>query len=187
MIGRLSGSIVNKRDLARSLEINEKTVSHYISIAEGTYLWNSLLSFANNYNKSMLKMPKGYIRDTGLLHYLLKIKSFDELFCDPISGQSFEGFVIEEILKGLQVSMAVNWQPYYFRTKHGAEIDLILEGHFGLIPIEIKQGYSVKLKQLTAISQFIEKTKAEFGLVINQSDKIVWLKDNILQIPVNYI
>ncbi|MBY0501388.1 MAG: ATP-binding protein [Alphaproteobacteria bacterium] len=187
ILSKLSGTIINKRDLARSIEVNEGTIREYINIAEGTFLWRSLPSFDRNVVKSIIKMPKGYIRDTGLLHYLTRIGSFEELLEDPLIGISFEAFVMEELLKGLEATLVTNWNAYYYRTRNGAEIDLLLDGPFGLLPIEIKYGTSVKLKQLTALSQFIEEHKLPLGIVINQSDSIEWVTSKIVQIPVGWI
>lgn len=187
MIGKLSGTIVNKANLARSLEIDEKTVSLYIDVAQGTYLWRSLMSYHSNINKALIKMPKGYLRDTGLLHYFSKITSLDELYEHPLAGISFETFVIEEIFKGIGATDITNWDPFFYRTKHGAEIDLILEGTFGIIPIEIKLGTYINKKQLTAMKSFIEEKKLPFGLVINFSDKPMWIDPKIFQVPVTWI
>ena len=169
------------------LRLQKARSKNILKIVEGTFLWRSLPSFERNIIKSVIKMPKGYIRDTGLLHYLTRIGSFEELFEDPLVGISFEGFVVEELLKGLQATLVTNWQPYYYRTKNGAEIDLILDGSFGLLPIEIKYGTSVRLKQLTALSQFIEEHQLPLGIVINQSESIEWITPKIVQIPVGWI
>ena len=100
MLAKLSGSILNKSDLARALEISEGSAREYLRITEGTFLWRELKSFEQNVLKSIVKMPKGYMRDTGLLHNLLNISSMEDLYTNPIVGLSFESFVIEEILKG---------------------------------------------------------------------------------------
>lgn len=132
-------------------------------------------------------MPKGYIRDTGLLHFLARIGSFEDLLENILAGASFEAFVVEEIIKGLQATLITNWYPYYYRTRNGAEIDLLLDGPFGLLPIEIKYGTSVRLKQLTALSQFLEEHNLPLGMVINQSDNVEWITSKIVQIPVGWI
>jgi predicted AAA+ superfamily ATPase len=187
ILSKLSGTIINKREVARAIEVTEGTIREYLTIAEGTYLWRSLPSFEKNIIKSVIKMPKGFIRDSGLLHYLLGIETMEELYEHPISGASFESFVIEELLKGLEASFATNWEPYYYRTRAGAEIDLILDGAFGVLPIEIKQGSTVRMKQLIGLSQFVEEHQLPFGMVINQSETVEWLTDKIVQIPVGYL
>lgn len=187
ILSKLSGTIINKRDLGRAIEVTEGTVKDYLKIVEGTFLWRALPSFERNIIKSIIKMPKGYIRDTGLLHYLIRIKSFEELFEDPLVGFSFGAFVVEELIKGLQATSATNWEPYYYRTRNGAEIDLILDGFFGLLPIEIKYGTSVHLKQITALIQFVEEHNLPLGMVINQSESVEWITPKIVQIPVGWI
>lgn len=187
MLGKLSGTIINKSELARALEISEATVREYIKIASGTFVWRSLPSFEFDAMKTVIKMPKGHLSDTGLLHHVLRIHSLDQLFRDPQVGRSFESFVIEEIVKGLQATLATHWQPYYYRTRNGAEIDLILQGDFGILPIEIKYGVVTVRKQLIALESFIKERNLPFGIVINQSNECYWLTENIIQIPVGWI
>lgn len=187
MLGRLSGTILNKSDLGRALEINESTVREYLHIAQGTFLWRELSSYENSGIKSIVKMPRGHIRDSGLLHYLLQIKTQDDLYHHPIIGHSFESFVIEELVKGLQAAMISNWRIDYFRTRKGAEIDAILTGYFGILPIEIKHSSFVSLKQLRSLIDFIEQNNLPLGIVINFSEKVEWLSNKIVQIPVGMI
>lgn len=181
---KLSGTIINKSDLARAIEVSEGTIREYMAIAAGTFLWRVLPSYEKNILKSIIKMPKGHLTDTGLLHYLLRFGTLDDLYENAMVGHSFEGFVIEEIIKGLQATFVTNWQTNYYRTRNGAEIDLILSGPFGILPIEIKYGTTVKMKQLSALTQFIKEHNLPFGLVINQSDTIEWLTPEIIQMPV---
>lgn len=187
MLCQVSGSILTKSELARAIEVSEKTITEYINIATGTFLWQPLLSYEKNITKSIVKMPKGYLRDSGLLHYLLKIGNENDLYFHPKVGNSFEGFVIEEIYKGLQALPITNWDMRYYRTRGQAEIDLILEGFFGILPIEIKQGVKVKNNQLVALSNFIEEHNLGFGLVINQAAEPLWLTPKIYQLPVTWI
>ncbi len=187
MLSKLSGTIINKSHIARSLGVSEPTISRYLDIASGTYIWRQLPSFENNITKSIVKMPKGHIRDSGLLHHLLRIKDLTDLQSDPIAGFSFEAFVIEEILKGLQDIGVRNFSPYYYRTRGGSEIDLILEGDFGLLPIEIKYGSTILGRQLKGMTEFIQAQKIPFGIVINQSEHMEWVTPSILKVPVHYL
>jgi len=83
--------------------------------------------------------------------------------------------------------MMTNWNLYYYRTKNKAEIDLIIDGPFGILPIEIKKGLTVRRSNLKFLSQFIDEKKLPFGLVINQSEKTEWLTKKIFQIPVGWL
>ena len=187
ILGRLSGTILNKSNLARSIEISEPTIRDYLQIAEGTFLWRSIPSFDSHPLRQVVKMPKGHFRDSGLLHFLLRIRTLDDLFNHPHVGHLFESFVIEQIIKHLEALPINNWRPYFYRTKHGAEVDFILEGHFGLVPIEVKLGQTVMQKQLTTLKTFVAEHKLPLGILINQADDLRMLTENIIQIPVHYM
>jgi predicted AAA+ superfamily ATPase len=186
-LSQLSSTIVNKSELARAIEVSESTIREYLMIAEGSFFWRQLNSFENKITKSIVKMPKGYIRDSGLLHYLLKIEDLESLYSNIMIGHSFESFVIEEIIKGLQATNLVNWQYYYYRTRGGAEIDCILQGPFGTLPIEIKFGSTVLPRQLRSLEDFIKANHLPFGLLINQSQQAKWLTHHIFQLPAGWI
>ena len=143
-------------------------------------------SFEQNVTKRIVKMLRGHIRDTGLLHHLLHIGSLKQLQSSVVAGFSFEAFVIEEILKGLQ-DIRVQTQAYYYRTHSGAEIDLVLEGNFGILPIEIKYGSTILSRQLRSMTEFIQEHRLPFGVLINQADRIEWLTKNIIQLPAGYL
>lgn len=187
MLAKLSGTIINKSDLARSLEVSQPSITQYLDIAHDTFLWRNINSYSDNKIKSLIKMPKGILRDTGILHFLLKIEDPDTLLSDPIVGLSFEGFVIEEIIRGMQVRGSQNLDYYFYRTKHGAEVDLIISGPYGYIPIEIKYGSHTPLKNLNKLQEFVNIHDLPLGIVINNSDKIAYLAKNIIQVPTNYI
>lgn len=187
VLSNLSGYTINKANLARALEVSEPTINEYLHIASGTYLWRNIPSFNTNTVKTMVKMPKGHLRDSGILNYLSKIQDRDALFRSPKMGFLFESFVIEEILKGLEASMVTNWEPYYYRTYSGAEIDLILRGPFGLLPIEIKFGSSIRQQQLMTMQKYINEFDLPFGIIVNQSDETQWVSPNIIQIPIGWL
>ena len=187
ILSKLSGTIINKSNLARDIEINEKTVREYLTIAEGTFLWRMLYSYENNVTKSIIKMPKGYIRDSGLLHHLLRIHELNDLYEHPQVGTLFETFVIDEIIKGLDAQGITNYQAYYYRTRNGAEVDLVLEGFFGVVPVEIKYGTTTSIKQLSSLQKFMQEQQLPVGIVINQSDRFDWISENIIQIPVGWL
>jgi predicted AAA+ superfamily ATPase len=186
ILGELSSKTLNKSDIGRSIGVTEPTVSDYIDIANGTFIWRSMPSFEQNVTKRIVKMPRGHIRDTGLLHHLLHIGSLKQLQSSVVAGFSFEAFVIEEILKGLQ-DIRVQTQAYYYRTHSGAEIDLVLEGNFGILPIAIKYGSTVLSRQLRSMTEFIQEHRLPFGVLINQADRIEWLTKNIIQVPAGYL
>lgn len=187
MLTSLSGSIINRSELGRSLDINEKTVKNYIDIAHGSFIFRNIPSYENSTAKSVIKSPKGSIRDSGIINYLNKIDTLEKIESYPRVGINFEAFVIEEILKGLEASFITNWNYYYYRTRNGSEIDLILEGKFGVVPIEIKYGMNTRIKQLTGLNKFLEDNSLPLGIVVNNSDEIRMISNKIIQIPVTYI
>jgi predicted AAA+ superfamily ATPase len=187
MLSKLSGTILNKSEIARALDVNEGSIREYLTLAEGTFLWRALPSYEKSSLKGTVKMPKGHIRDSGLLHSLLGITEAEKLYGDPIVGRSFEGFIIEEIIKGLNATMLTHWTPYYYRTRGGAEIDLILEGPFGCLPIEIKYGINITKRQLRSLEQFVIDQKLPFGLLVNQSNEARWLTRYVFQLPAHYL
>jgi predicted AAA+ superfamily ATPase len=105
----------------------------------------------------------------------------------PNVGNGFEAFISEEIIKGLQATSVTNWSYYYFRTRNGAEIDLILEGPFGTLPVEIKLGSMVRMRQLQSIKNYVYKNELPLGLVVNNSDYPEMIADRIIQLPANCV
>jgi len=187
MLASLSGTIINKAQLGRAVDVSEVSIRDYLDIAHHTLIWRNIPSYASTATRSTVKMPKGILRDSGLLNYLANITDRERLVRSPLVGQIFESFVIEEILKGLAASNIARWNYFYYRTRNGAEIDLVLEGSFGLVPIEIKFGTSTRLKQISALSRFVREQQLPFGIVINQSSEVRMLSKHIVQVPAGAI
>ncbi|HEX2959518.1 MAG TPA: DUF4143 domain-containing protein, partial [Chitinispirillaceae bacterium] len=181
-----SGSIVNFADMARSLGVTAPVVKDYLAIAHNTFIWRTVQPFCGKTAHRLVKHPRGYIRDSGLLHRLLHISSLDLLLAHPKMGASWEGMVIEELLRGIK-SKGINCNDYFYRSNGGAEVDLVLEGDFGIIPIEIKHGSNFGLKQLTGIISFIDEFKCDCGLVITTNDKPQRFTEKLLGIPVHWM
>lgn len=181
-----SGEIINLSNFSRSLGVSQPTVKKYIEIMEGTFMWRTLHSYEKSHSKSVVKMSRGHIRDTGLICHLLNIRSIDDLKSHPKYGHIWEGFVIEQILKGL-LDHLVTHRFHYYRTRSKAEIDLVLEGRFGTIPIEVKASYSTPRNQLRTLEDFVVRNQCPFGVLINNGDDVYMLSNNILQIPANFL
>jgi predicted AAA+ superfamily ATPase len=133
MTAHLSGGILNIQQLAHSLGVSSATIKSYMYILEQTFILRLLKPYTANIKKRLIKSPKLYIRDSGILHALLNIENYENFLGNPIYGNSWEGFVIENI-----ITSHPNWKPYFYRTSHGAEIDLILERNNKKIAIECK-------------------------------------------------
>ena len=188
VLAKMSGNILNKSDIATALEISEPTVTDYLNIADGVFVWNNLFAYENSAIKNLTKMPKGYIRDSGLLNSLNNIStdSIEDLYTHHLVGTFFECFAIEEVIKGIQASDIVKANYSYYRTYSKAEIDLIIEGDFGTIPIEIKYSSNPKKGKLKTLENFVEKHGLNYGIVITQADEPYLIGENIVQIPINY-
>jgi predicted AAA+ superfamily ATPase len=122
MLAHSHGQLWNASRIAASMNLSAPTIKKYLDILEDTFIVRQLQPFYPNIKKRVTKSPKIYIRDSGLLHTLLKIRNFDELYSHPTLGSSWEGFVIEQII-GIAPT---NWEAYFYRTTAGAEVDLLL-------------------------------------------------------------
>ena len=182
MLGHLSGRIINYSHIARTLGISQPTAREYMQIAHGTFLWRHIPSFEKNISKRIVKHPKGYLRDTGLLHFMLHLGQVNDLLAHPQMGSSWESMVIENILRNFS-ALGIDIEYYHYRTGGGAEVDLILEGSFGLLPIEIKYGQRVNQKSLRSLKDFIREHKCRFGVVINNDEKVRLYDESIIGIP----
>ena len=135
MLAHFHGQLWNASKIAASLGVTAPTTKHYLDTLEDTFMIRQLPPFASNLKKRLVKSPKVYLRDSGLLHALLRIGSIDDLLGHPIAGTSWEGWVIEQALaaSGTQSSAS------FYRTTAGAEVDLVLDLPRGKrIALEIK-------------------------------------------------
>jgi hypothetical protein len=139
MLAHGQGTLLNASRLAAALEISAPTVQRYIDLLADLLLVRRLPAFHKNAGKRLVKSPKIYVRDSGLVHALLGIGTYNDLAGHPVSGTSWEGFVIENLLSTAPERTSAS----FYRTAVGAEIDLLLEipGH-GLWAIEIKRSLS---------------------------------------------
>ncbi|MCF6178671.1 MAG: DUF4143 domain-containing protein, partial [Geopsychrobacter sp.] len=186
-LSHYSGNIINQSVIARALEVSSVTAREYLEILHNTFIWRNLRSFEKNSLKKVQKMPKGFFRDQGVLHHLLKIDELDPLLVHPVAGASFESFVIEEVIRGLQCTLQAGIDFNFYRTRDRSEIDLIIDGPFGVIPLEVKLGTRVTQRMLGPLKTFLAETNARYGILVNNSEKIELLADNIVQLPAAYL
>ena len=142
MLAHSQGNVLNAAQLASSLSVSGKTVARYLDLMVDLLLVRRLQPFHANVGKRLVKSPKFYLRDSGIVHALLEIPNRDALFRHPIYGASWEGFVINNLL----ANTLNRTLPSFYRTSGGAEIDLILEfpGLLEKWAIEIKAGSTAK-------------------------------------------
>ena len=126
MVAHSHGGVLNASSLGRSLGVTYHTVQHVLDLLEGYFLIRRLPPYHANLGKRLVKAPKLYVRDSGVLHHLLGIGSEDQLLQSPARGNSFEGFMIEQLASREGLARPGS-RFYYFRTHAGAEIDLIVD------------------------------------------------------------
>lgn len=144
MLAHHQGGLLNTAQFARNLGVDVKTVGSYLDLLVDLLLVRRLPPWHANLGKRLVKSPKVYVRDSGLVHALLNISDKETLLGHPVVGQSWECFVVENLL----VCASTKAQGYFYRTSGGAEIDLLLSWPDGsLWAIEIKRSLSPKLER----------------------------------------
>ena len=144
MLAHFHGQLWNASKIAGSLGVSAPTAKHYLDTLQDTFMIRQLPPFAANLKKRLVKSPKIYLRDSGLLHALLRIGSADDLFGHPVAGASWEGWVVEQAL----AASGAHTGASFFRTAAGAEIDLVLERPRGKrIALDIKLSSAPKPSQ----------------------------------------
>jgi predicted AAA+ superfamily ATPase len=140
MCANNQGQLLNASKLASSMSLSHPTIRKYIDLLEQTFILRTLPPYEANVKKRLIKSPKVYVRDSGLLHRLLQIDSFNALAGHPVFGPSWEGFVIENI-----VSMLPDWKFFFYRTSSGEEADLVLLKGTQKVVVECKASTAPQL------------------------------------------
>ncbi|MDQ3190362.1 MAG: ATP-binding protein [Bacteroidota bacterium] len=143
MLAHFHGQAWNAQTFAKGLDVSAPTVNKYIDYLEGAFMIRKLPAFYTNAKKRIVKSPKIYIRDSGLLHYLIDITKSKNVIFNPAVGYSWEGYAIEQILQLVPNHI----KAYYYRTHDGSEMDLLLVN--GLVPIACIELKTTNNPQLT--------------------------------------
>ena len=144
MLAHRQGTTLNVSALARALELSAQSVTRYIDLLSDLLLVRRLPPLRANVGKRLVKAPKVYVRDSGLVHALLGIASLEQLAGHPVVGESWEGYVVETLLSVLPPLA----QPRFYRTSAGAEVDLVIDQPGGeRWAIEIKRSLSAKVRR----------------------------------------
>ena len=164
--GRI-GQLFNKQNLSNELGISSSTVSSWISVLEASFLVFNLPPYFENFGKRLIKSPKLYFTDVGLVAYLLDIHTPQQLARDPLRGQLVENLVISEFLKN-QYNHGLEAGLYFYRDSNQNEVDLLFKSGHELIPIEIKSSKTFNPDFLKGIKYFqsIATERMPFGMVI---------------------
>ena len=166
MLAHFHGSVWNADSFSKGLDISRTTVNRYVNYLEGAFMLRVLPPYYTNSKKSIVKSPKIYIRDSGLLHYLNDIHHSKNIFNNPNVGNAWEGYVIEQIIQLLPSFI----RPYYYRTHYGSEMDLVLvRGLKPIACIEIKSSNEPTLSRGFYESIDFLKTKKSFIITPHQN------------------
>ncbi len=180
MLAHYHGGLLNASKLGQALDVSHNTVRKYLDILEQTFMVRILRPLEANLKKRLVKSPKIYLRDSGLLHILLEIETMIDLYGHPAFGAAWEGWCIEQIITALP-----NWQPSFYRTSSGEEIDLILTKGRKCLAFEIKaslsphlsKGFPETIEALKPDQIFVVCLMTDPGYPIRNGAKIVGIRE----------
>jgi len=168
MLAVNNGNIWNASQIGKSMGLSYHTVNSYLNYLEQAYLVRRLQPFHASIRKRLVKSPKVYWRDTGLLHSLQGVNSSDDLIVQPWVGFSWEGFVIEQILICLE-AQGTHYEAYFFRTNDGHELDLLLILNGKKWGFEIKLSGSPGRDEFDGLNKAAEMVGADRKLLISRT------------------
>jgi predicted AAA+ superfamily ATPase len=179
MLAHSHGQLWNASKIAGSFGISAPTVRSYLDILEETFIVRQLQPHHSNIKKRLIKSPKVYVRDPGLLHTLLHIRTYEDLHSHPSLGSSWEGFIVEQVI-GI---LPERWQAYFYRTGAGAEIDLVLfDSKHRPLAIEIKYSMSPKVER--GFWNAYEDLSCKKGYIVYPGAESYPVSKNVFTLPV---
>lgn len=182
MISHIHGQQLNYNTLSKSLGLSSPTIKKQVDFLEHSYIIRLLEPYYFNTSKRLVKSPKIYIRDTGLLHSLLEIDDNEYLFGHPIIGNSWEGYVIEQVAAVLPEDYSLN----YYRTQQGAELDLVVCKNLRpILGIEIKLSSNPKFSVGNEIS--LQDLGLDKGYIVVPETEGYFLKKNVEVVSLNLL
>jgi len=178
MLAHSHAQLWNANRIAGSMGLSAPTIRRYLDILEDTFIVRQLQPYHANLKKRLIKSPKVYIRDSGMLHSLLRIRTLKDLRDHPSAGSSWEGLVIEQAL-GI---LPEGWQAFFYRTSAGAEIDLLLlDDKNKPIAIEIK--YSAGARVSRGFWNAFVDLSCTRGFVIYAGEEFYPITKNVYALP----
>jgi predicted AAA+ superfamily ATPase len=180
MLSHTQGNVINLSQLGNSMGISHTMVRKYLEVLQQTFMVRLLEPWSGNLKKRLVKSPKVYIRDTGILHALQNIPDFDSLYGNPISGASWETMVIENIINNV-----ADFSFSFYRTSNGIEIDLILEKSDKRYAVEVKLSSAPKLS--SGFYQALEELKIIKAWVVAPVDEPYPVKNNVMIAPLQRV
>ncbi len=183
-----SGQILNLSDLARDIGISVNTARAWLSILEAGFQIIILRPYYANIGKRLVKSPKVYFMDTGLLCYLVGLRDVEHAMLGPMSGAIFENLVVSELVK-IYTHRGEEPPLYYWRTASGSEVDLVIETQEGLVPLEIKHAETPRPEMAREMLRFRKDFagKAAKGYVIHAGSMLLPLGQDVLALPLTHL
>ena len=187
VLGASTGQEINPTDLGKKIEIERKTARKWLEIAKATYQWYELPAYDNNMTKRVIGSKyKGYLADTGLACYLQRMSDPHALMNFSSRGALFETLVVNSV-RAMLVSLQQHPGMYYWRTRNGAEVDLLLECNGALYPIEIKMKGALSGYDARGLKAFREAYKGELevrtALIIYAGTDCYWFNETTIALP----
>lgn len=177
-----AGQILNRNELAKQVGVDTKTILAWLGVLESSYIIYMLQPWHNNLNKRIVKSPKLYFYDTGLLCYLLNINSESILQKHNGYGSIFENWMITEIKKN-RVNTSINGGMYYFRDSAGNEVDLIIEKNSEIIGIEIKATKKPGIRHFQGLKYWQKYQQNSTGILLHGGSKNDMIDDRVSILP----
>lgn len=168
MVMALHGQPWNASQIGKSLGLDYKTVNSYLDYLEGAFLVRRLPPYAANIKKRVVKSPKIYWRDSGILHAIMNVADEKALLYEPWVGASWEGFVIEQVI-GTLGAIGRSFEAYFLRTSDQYEIDLVLEMEKELWAIEVKLSSSPGIHDLDRLSKVADMINASRQILVSNT------------------
>lgn len=178
MLAHAQGGLLNASQLGGSLGISYHTVQRHLAVFEQTFIVRLLQPYFRNVGKRLVKAPKVYLRDTGLLHHLLGISTSEELESHPVRGASWETFVIEDVLRREQFAHPSS-HAFFWRTAAGAETDLVIERGDRRLALEVKTARADQPQVIRALETALGDLDADRGWIVDQAGPIDRLGERV--------
>lgn len=178
MLAHGQGGLANASSLGASLGVSYHTVNRHLDVLEQTFMIRRLPPYFRNVGKRLVKAPKIYLRDTGLLHHLLGLGTLEEVRNHPVHGASWETFVLEDVIRRERLRHP-HPQFFFWRTADGAEIDLVIERGRERVAVEIKAGRGNTTHAGRTLSRAMEDVGAASGWILDQAPGIEPVRPNI--------
>ena len=185
MAGRV-GQLINYQSLGNDVGVDNKTIMHWLSIMEASFVVFKLAPYFDNFGKRVIKSPKYYFTDTGLLTYLLDIEKPEQISRDPLIGNIFENLVVLEALKA-RYNQGAKPNLYFFRDSHGHEIDLLTKTGSSLTGIEIKSSSTWNNTFKKELKRFSEKLTPLAQSYVVYNGEFFEFSDGVTALPFHQI